>query len=71
MEQTAVIKHIADAIHVCGTQNIALRGHRDNSTADPHSNKGTFLSILEYGIRSGDTVLADDTHQIGKTQSAH
>lgn len=55
----AVLEHIADAIHLCGTQDIALRGHRDDSTADPKSNKGTFLAILHYGIRSGDTILAD------------
>ena len=54
-----VVKHIADAILVCGTQSIALGVHRDDNTADPHSNEGTFLDLLHYGvIRSGDTVLA-------------
>ena len=62
----SILKHIADAIHVCGTQNIALRGHRDDSTADPNSNKGTFLAILQYGIRSGDTVLANHFREAGK-----
>lgn len=62
----SVIKHIADAVRVCGTQNIALRGHRDDSTADPHSNKGTFLAILQYGTRSGDTVLANHFKEAAK-----
>jgi hypothetical protein len=62
----SVLKHIADAIHLCGTQSIALRGHRDDSTADPHRNKGTFLAVLQYGIRSGDTVLANHFKEASK-----
>ena len=41
-----IIKHIASAIHLCGTQSIAICGHRDDSTADSGSNKGNFLTIL-------------------------
>ena len=37
-----IIKHIASAIHLCGTQSIALRGHRDDSTSDS-DNKGNFF----------------------------
>ena len=55
----AVIKHIADAIHLCGSHNISLRGHRDDNTADVHSNKGNFLAILDYSVRSGNTTLAE------------
>ena len=43
-----ITKHIASAIHLCGTQSIALRGHRDDSTADSGSNKENFLAILNY-----------------------
>ena len=39
---------IASAIHLCGTQSIALRRHRDDSTADSGSNKG---AILNYSIK--------------------
>ncbi len=49
----SIIKHIiADAIHLCGTQSIALRGHRDGSTADPSSNIGTFLALLQYAMET-------------------
>ena len=37
-----IINHIASAIHLCGTQSIALRGHRDDSTSDS-DNKGNFF----------------------------
>ncbi len=47
-------------ILVCGRQCIALRGHRDDSTADPLSNKVNFLALLDYSVRSGNTAL--DTH---------
>lgn len=55
-----IIKCMVDAILVCGRQCIALRGHRDDSTADPLSNKGNFLALLDYSVRSGNTAL--DTH---------
>ena len=42
-----ILRSIIDAILLCGKQGIALRGHRDDSTADPSSNRGNFLSILE------------------------
>ena len=54
-----IIKHIASAIHLCGTQSIVLRGHRDkdDSTSDS-DNKGNFLAILNYSIKCGNTMLA-------------
>lgn len=51
-----VIKCLADTILMCGQQSIALRGHRDDGTADS-CNKGNFLAILSYGIRSGNVAL--------------
>ncbi len=62
----SIIKHIADAIHLYGTQSIALRGRRDDSTADSSSNKGTFLALLQYAIRSGDTVLKKHFKESGR-----
>ena len=64
----AVIKHIADAIHLCGSHNIPLRGHRDDNTADVHSNKSNFLAILDYSVRSGNTTLAE--HYKGAARNA-
>ena len=61
-----IIKHIASAIHLCGTQSIALRGHRDDSTADSGSNKGNFLAILNYSIKSGNTILATHFNEASK-----
>ncbi|SMN02068.1 hypothetical protein SPONN_425 [uncultured Candidatus Thioglobus sp.] len=55
-----IVKCMADTILFCGKQCIALRGHRDDSTADEHSNKGTFLALLDYSVRSGNIML--DNH---------
>ena len=54
----SIIKNIVDAVHFCGKQGVALRGHRDDATADPSGNKGTLLSLLDYSIQSGNSVLA-------------
>ena len=51
-----IIKHIASAVHLCGTQSIALCGHRDDSTANSGSNKRNFLAILNYSIKSMGTL---------------
>ena len=42
-----ILRSIIDAIVLCGKQGIALRGHRDDSTADSSTNRGNFLAILE------------------------
>ena len=49
---------MADAILFCDKQCIALRGHRDDSTADSEVNKGNFLVLLDYSARSGNAALA-------------
>ena len=62
-----IIKSIADAVLFCGKQCIALRGHRDDSTADSQSyNKGNFLALLEYSVRSGNVSLAKHLKDAGK-----
>ena len=53
-----IIKCMAEAILFCGKQCIALRGHRDDSTASPLRNKGNFLALLDYSVKSGNSVLA-------------
>ena len=52
-----IIKCMVDAILFCGKQCLALRGHRDDFTADPESNKGNFLALIDYSIRSGNSAL--------------
>jgi hypothetical protein len=54
-----IIKCMAEAILLCGKQCIALRGHRDDSTASLFSNKGNFLALLDYSVKSGNTLLSE------------
>ena len=50
---------MADAILFCGQQGISLRGRRDDSTANSGlCNKGNFMALLEYSVRSGNAALA-------------
>ena len=42
-----ILKRIVESILLCGRQNLPLRGHRDDNTADKNSNKGNFLAILQ------------------------
>lgn len=52
-----IIKSVVKCVHFCGKQSIALRGHRDDSSADERSNKGNFLALLEFRIDAGDEPL--------------
>ena len=48
---------IIGAILTCGRQNIALRGHRDDSqyyVEDDTTNPGNFIEIVKYGARCGN-----------------
>ncbi len=44
---------IVDTVYLCGRQNFALRGHRDDSQylGDPNHNPGNFLALLEFRVR--------------------
>ena len=52
-----IIESIAKTVHFCGRQGIALRGHRDDSTAEEDSTKGNFLALLKFRIDAGDEAL--------------
>ena len=54
----AVLQSIAETIHFLGKQGLPLRGHRDDSTADPAANKGNFIELLSFRGGVGDSVLA-------------
>ena len=41
-----ILCSVSDAILLCDKQGISLRGHR-NDSADPSTNRGNFLAILE------------------------
>ena len=58
------LKSIIKTIVLCGRQNIALRGHRDNTLdierdATGVHNHGNFTALLNFRIDSGDTVLKE------------
>ena len=57
----AALESIADCLVYCGKQGIALRGHRDDSTANDSANKGNFKALLFFFAESVVTVseLAD------------
>ena len=50
---------IIETVILCGRQNFALRGHRDDATNWDKGNPGNFQSSLNYRIKGGDTVLKD------------
>ena len=55
-----ILVPIVDGIIYCGRQNVALRGHRDDSkNYDDDGNSGNFQELLKFGIRRRDKVLAD------------
>ena len=40
-------------------KNLALRGHRDDSTASEHGNKGNFHALLEFRAKAGGVTLKE------------
>ena len=56
-----VLDSVIDTIYALGSQNMPLRGHRDDSKYydDKGNNPGNFQVMLEYCARRGDTVLAE------------
>ena len=51
-----VLEAIVDTILLCGRQDISLRDHRDDCTADSLSNRGNFMVILESKAKSDDVL---------------
>ena len=49
-----LIKSVSKYDNVCGKMGLALRVHRDDSTADPNSNKGIFQTLIKFRQESGD-----------------
>ena len=52
---------IIKTVVLCGRQNMALRGHRDDAKhiADTSINSGNFQALLNFRVDSGDTVLRE------------
>lgn len=63
-ENREKLRPIVDAVILCGRQNLAFRGHRDDSkhleTNDV--NPGNFLEILKYGARCANISFEDFLH---------
>ncbi|XP_078679498.1 52 kDa repressor of the inhibitor of the protein kinase-like [Branchiostoma floridae x Branchiostoma belcheri] len=55
----AFLVSVLKCLELCGRQGFALRGHRDDSTADPFSNKGNFHALLQLRVDAGDVALKE------------
>ena len=54
------LQSILKTVVFCGKQNIALRGHRDDSShLQTDCNAGNFQKLLEFRMEAGDTVLEE------------
>ncbi|XP_013403337.1 52 kDa repressor of the inhibitor of the protein kinase [Lingula anatina] len=57
-ENRAKLASIVKTVLLCGRQNLALRGHRDDSSFfDDSSNTGNFQKLIEFRVDAGDTIL--------------
>lgn len=58
-KNTKIMETIVETVLLCGRQNIALRGHRDDAkySNDPDTNTGNFQALLQYRINAGDSEL--------------
>ena len=59
-----ILSSIIKTIALCGQQNIALRGHRDDATNVERddlfpANHGNFRALLNFRVDSGDYVLQE------------
>ncbi|XP_074658629.1 52 kDa repressor of the inhibitor of the protein kinase-like [Tubulanus polymorphus] len=56
-----VLSSVIKTVLLCGRQNIALRGHRDDSRhiSDPDINSGNFQALIDFRMDAGDSVLSD------------
>ena len=51
------LKSIVETVLLCGRQNIALRGHRDDSSHYNDTNPGNFQALLNFRVNAGDISL--------------
>lgn len=65
-ENRKVLASLAECVAFCGRQGLALRGHRDDATADPSTNRGNFISLVEFRAASGDVVLQEHLQKSSK-----
>ena len=53
-EYKYALESIVECILYCGKQGIALRGHRDDATADCSTNRGNFIALLEFRAKTDE-----------------
>ena len=55
------LRSIIKRVVLCGKQNMALRGHRDDSSHldESSGNPGNFQAVLNFRVEAGDKVLAN------------
>ena len=55
------LRSIIKTVVLCGKQNMALRGHRDDSSHldESSGNSGNFQALLNFRVEAGDKVLAN------------
>ena len=61
-ENRLKMRSIAETVIFCGSQGIAMRGHRDDKPAIQENlcaNHGNFLALLKFRIQARDTILQD------------
>lgn len=68
-----VLRPIIETVIMCGRQNIAFRGHRDDGPiatdgSEPNENDGNFRTLLRFRMRGGDSVL--QSHLQGTKRNA-
>ena len=52
-----ILHSIVETVVLCGRQNLALRGHRDDSKYFDSPNCGNFQALLNFRVSSGDASL--------------
>lgn len=60
------LQSIVKTVVLCGKQNIALRGHRDDATSDPDCNPGNFQALLHFRVDAGDEILGEHLNTAGR-----
>ena len=61
----AALRSVVETVFVAATQNISLRGHRDDGRVDPEenvvseTNDGNFRTLLRMKAQAGDDTLAE------------
>lgn len=57
-----ILSVIVNTVKLCGMEALPLRGHRDDRTADPLTNRGVFNAILEHAAKC-DPILQEHLEQ--------